>query len=389
MRKRTGYGLVLTPLVAAILALQGCGGGGGGSDAPATSAGGGGTPGTNQGTYQLTGTVPGTLIEAFCEDGTYYKTTSLDNGTTAHPFSLTLPNGTACQVVMTMNELDPDNATISPIIYRTPAGQAIALKGASSTVDLGYVPLPDARRGEVSLIDKDGNGVIDTYERLTSPLEVDLDHPGVEVVPASVTLRIDPDHDGIPSYYDDDDDNDGRKDWDDDDDDNDGIRDIEERDSDHDGIDDDYDRDRDNNGVYDDRDAKYIGDSQAGTSVSLLRSPAVTFNLPSSYVPDLTGGRLMASQCAQCHGTNGYSVSGFEGLAGEADEIIEEIMEYHYKPNYDIMAAQAKTYSAEEAQKMQSFFMNMARQYGGGEYGYDDDRDRYDDNNRYDDRDDD
>ena len=65
-------------------------------------------------------------------------------------------------------------------------------------------------------------------------------------------------------------------------------------------------------------------------------------------MPDATGARLLSSQCAQCHGTNGYSVSSFDGLAGEADEVLEEMAEYHFKPNFGIMAAQAKAYTLDE-----------------------------------------
>ena len=357
----------LTPLMTALLAVQGCGGGGGGD---ATSA-------TTTSTYQVTGTVPGTLIEAFCDDGTYYKTTSVDNGTTSHPFTLSLPNGVACQLVMTMNENDPDNASITPVAYVTSQGRAIALKGASTTaVNLGYVDLPDATAGEVTVKDTDGNGTIDPHERLTQKIEVNLTGAAVEVVPETVALNIDPDHDGVPSHYDDDDDNDGIKDWDDDDDDGDGIKDVDEHDSDGDGVEDVHDRDDDNDGTEDASDPDYRENS---ASFSVTSAP-VTFTLPQSYTPDSTGARLLAAQCAQCHGTNGYSVSSFEGLAAEAGEVLEEILEYHYKSNYDIMAAQAKAYTAAEARLMQGFFQNMASQYGVRDGGDDDhDDDRYDD----------
>ncbi|MCF6245374.1 MAG: hypothetical protein L3J43_10095, partial [Sulfurovum sp.] len=37
---------------------------------------------------KISGTVPGTLIEAFCEDGTYVKVSSTQNGTNQHPFEI-------------------------------------------------------------------------------------------------------------------------------------------------------------------------------------------------------------------------------------------------------------------------------------------------------------
>lgn len=39
-------------------------------------------------------------------------------------------------------------------------------------------------------------------------------------------------------------------------------------------------------------------------------------------------GRLLASQCAQCHGTNGQAVAGMEKLAGYSDAQIRLIARY-------------------------------------------------------------
>ena len=58
-------------------------------------------------------------------------------------------------------------------------------------------------------------------------------------------------------------------------------------------------------------------------------------------------GRLLASQCAQCHGTNGQAVGDIDSLRGEsAQEIYEEVLEMKYstKTN-DIMHRQAKGYT--------------------------------------------
>ena len=58
-------------------------------------------------------------------------------------------------------------------------------------------------------------------------------------------------------------------------------------------------------------------------------------------------GRTLASQCAQCHGTNGNSVGGIEGLAGEdATSIYHEMIEMKYgNEELDIMHAQARAYT--------------------------------------------
>jgi len=58
-------------------------------------------------------------------------------------------------------------------------------------------------------------------------------------------------------------------------------------------------------------------------------------------------GRLLASQCAQCHGTNGRAVGDMESLAGEsARELYEEMLEMkNSNDTSDIMHRQAKGYS--------------------------------------------
>jgi len=47
----------------------------------------------------------GTLIEAFCADGTYYKVNSTESRSTQHPFTLALPTGVDCRLVMTVMKM--------------------------------------------------------------------------------------------------------------------------------------------------------------------------------------------------------------------------------------------------------------------------------------------
>ena len=59
-----------------------------------------------------------------------------------------------------------------------------------------------------------------------------------------------------------------------------------------------------------------------------------------------TEGRLLASNCFQCHGT--YGSGGFEKLLGETEaEIYEELVEYQDDPDFttDIMAAHLQGYT--------------------------------------------
>lgn len=57
-------------------------------------------------------------------------------------------------------------------------------------------------------------------------------------------------------------------------------------------------------------------------------------------------GRLLASQCAQCHGTNGAG-PGFDSLAGKgSSELYHELLEMKYRSNIEgIMDRQARGYT--------------------------------------------
>lgn len=56
-------------------------------------------------------------------------------------------------------------------------------------------------------------------------------------------------------------------------------------------------------------------------------------------------GRLLASQCAQCHGTNGAG-PGFDEIAGKsARELYNELREMKYRPIEGIMDRQARGYT--------------------------------------------
>jgi len=89
------------------------------------------------------------------------------------------------------------------------------------------------------------------------------------------------------------------------------------------------------------------GDSTTTTS-------SQTPTLPTSYTKD--DGRLLASQCAQCHGTNGYSQSDWDSIAGE-DDLLEEFREYS---TFHIMGAQAQGYSDSEVALMQDYLSKFS-----------------------------
>lgn len=72
-------------------------------------------------------------------------------------------------------------------------------------------------------------------------------------------------------------------------------------------------------------------------------------------------GRLLASQCAQCHGTNGSG--GFEELAGEsARELYDELIEMKYRRGTEsIMDLAARAYSDAELRLIADWFASQPR----------------------------
>lgn len=233
-------------ILLASLGLAACGGGGGG----------GGTPAPDAPTVSLTtvsGTVPGTVIEAFGDNGSYYRTTSTENGTTQHPFSLQLPAGIGFRLVMTINEGTPDSVSC-PIGFRDGTGQVrtrLKFAAGSATVNLGHVPLPVTR--DDARDDWNGDGILDVPFVLddhgaNNPLRQidadgdgaddfdDADHGGYQYEAGTVDPQ-DIDGDGVPNAYEDED-GDGSPNISDDDDDGDGIADDVDPDSQGDADDD-------------------------------------------------------------------------------------------------------------------------------------------------------
>jgi cytochrome subunit of sulfide dehydrogenase len=69
-------------------------------------------------------------------------------------------------------------------------------------------------------------------------------------------------------------------------------------------------------------------------------------------------GRLLASNCFQCHNTNGRALGRMEELAGEdADEIYEELLEMRAKSiDSNVMHVQARGYTDAQLRLIADFF---------------------------------
>ena len=98
------------------------------------------------------------------------------------------------------------------------------------------------------------------------------------------------------------------------------------------------------------------------TSTSLDSLNTLTTNDLRSVTEDTSlpiQAKLLASQCAQCHGTFGISVTGIDSIINEADEFIEEMAEYRSKTTH-IMYPHALAYSDAELTLMSQYFMGLS-----------------------------
>ncbi len=289
--------------VSLCLLLAGCGGGDSSSSASPTVS--------EPSKRAVSGTVPGTLIEAFCQDGGYYSVTSTNDGTAKHPFYLELPSDANCKLIMTTNEKDPDvtKHIVTPILFNNGSTVSSYIQVVDNT-DLGYIPLPMS-----------GVGV-------QTPLVLDVTNAHSISVNTITNDPLDNDHDDIPNAYEDDDD--------------DGIYNKYDDDKD------DYSKDDDD----DDNDDYSKDDDDDNTYNNTFTTPTVA--LPTGYTPN--AGRLLGAQCAQCHGTNGISVNKWDSIAGE-DNLHKEMFE----DDAPIMMAQARGYTRDEITLLENWFQSLTK----------------------------
>ena len=326
------------------------------------------TPTVNKSSFNLTGSVPGTLIETFCEDGSYYSISSIKNGTSKHPFSLVLPTNLSCRLVMTTNEDDPLNKIVTPIKFVNNKGISSIAFSAKEDVDLDFVDL--ALRREDMHSDYNGDGVEDVPKEI---LLSDASASKLKII-ISANDPLDDDNDGIINVYEDDD-GDKIPNKDDEDDDGDGVLDTEDNDhnndTDGDGIKNDDDKDDDNDGKDDDEDSN-DDDVDSNDNDEDSNDDDVDSNdddnngngggVPTgSVITTPSAARLLASQCAQCHGTDGASVTDLDSLVGESrGEIIEEMLEMQDENKNELMHLQAKGYDSEQIGLIADYFSSLS-----------------------------
>ena len=91
----------------------------------------------------------------------------------------------------------------------------------------------------------------------------------------------------------------------------------------------------------------------------ILAALAVSQTVQAATMTD----QLLASQCAQCHGTYGRAVAGMDSLAGEStSEIVGELNEMRSEgtPN-EIMEHQALGYTPAQIQRIASYYATIGR----------------------------
>jgi len=246
MKRTTKVGTSLSVIVGIAL-FTACGGGGSSTTTPTAIT-----------TSTVTGTVPGTQIEAFGSDGSYKSVTSTNNGTTQHPFSIKLSTSINYHLVMTTNETNNATRVITPIAFVNSAGTKSTLFQPTGDIDLGNIAL---KLDRADINDTNSDGVSDNSYDVTIQSNI---------TPISTTNdSLDTDNDGIVNAYEDDDgdgtfnkedsthlnindlDNDGIVNAQDVDIDNDGLKNSVDSDIDNDGILNAADIDDDNNGFDD------------------------------------------------------------------------------------------------------------------------------------------
>jgi sulfide dehydrogenase cytochrome subunit len=76
---------------------------------------------------------------------------------------------------------------------------------------------------------------------------------------------------------------------------------------------------------------------------------------------DFYVNRLLASQCAQCHGTSGYAVGDMDDLAGESEkDLYEDLQDMRFEDRPEnIMDHQALGYTEDQIRRIATFYATI------------------------------
>jgi cytochrome c553 len=106
-------------------------------------------------------------------------------------------------------------------------------------------------------------------------------------------------------------------------------------------------------------------------------------------VPSTDTTRLLASQCAQCHGTTGNTLGDFDSIAGEDfQELLDELLEMKAENDNEVMHKQIKGYTDQQIRFIAEYYANLpADSNNEGEDEKDEDEDKKDEMDEVDEED--
>jgi len=127
--------------------------------------------------------------------------------------------------------------------------------------------------------------------------------------------------------------------------------------------------------------------------IALISSFMLLFLIPEVSADSASDARLLASQCAQCHGTTGNTLGDFDSIAGESfSELYDELMEMKAEDKNEVMHKQIQGYSEAQIWLIADYYARFSEKTntgGGGNNIDDEDKEDKDDEDDEDDEDDD
>jgi cytochrome c553 len=116
------------------------------------------------------------------------------------------------------------------------------------------------------------------------------------------------------------------------------------------------------------------GDAAAGSTATEMARPSAadstlvktaststgTTTATAAAVTAVPTGRLLASNCFSCHGTDGHPSGGFDSLAGKsASEIVSKLKEFQAKPDGGIMRVHALGYTDQQMWELGTYYASL------------------------------
>jgi len=94
---------------------------------------------------------------------------------------------------------------------------------------------------------------------------------------------------------------------------------------------------------------------------------ATAYGVAGTAVAEPSRGEVMTAACAQCHGTAGGNVSGFESLTGDsAAEMYDELLEQKNETSNGIMNLQARGYTDAQLLLISEYLATVSNSDNGG-----------------------